>query len=161
MNKLFDATNTSMYNIYGKCYKAKNTTGLKYVNTGCEDDAGLVNFLNDPSVKKNWNFMDKEWVPCNRTVFDEYRSGQNCFHLLPDLIKNKLRIVRIYLYSGSILEISIPISLLLELGDGLMSLGILCKCQLGGYGESGGFLAGTLEKIKLVVSSGSSAILHL
>jgi hypothetical protein len=73
LNKEFGATNTSMYNIYNKCYKAKNTTGLKYVNTGCEDDAGLTNFMNDPSVKKNWNFMvDKEWTACNTTVFDEY-----------------------------------------------------------------------------------------
>lgn len=46
-----------MYNLYDKCYKTKNTTGLKYVNTGCEDDAGITNFLNDPSVKKNWNFL--------------------------------------------------------------------------------------------------------
>lgn len=129
LNKEFIATNTSMYNIYNKCYKAKNTTGLKYVNTGCEDDAGLTNFLNDPSVKKNWNLLaDKEWTACNTTVFDEYKSGQNSFHLLPDLIKNKLRIVRILLYSGSFREILIRLFRLLELEDGLMSSDILYKC---------------------------------
>lgn len=96
-----------MYNLYDKCYKTKNTTGLKYVNTGCEDDAGITNFLNDPSVKKNWNFLEnKEWTPCNTTVFEEYRSGQNSFHLLPDLIKNKLRI---WVFSGDV-DSYIPIT---------------------------------------------------
>lgn len=96
-----------MYNLYDKCYKTKNTTGLKYVNTGCEDDAGITNFLNDPSVKKNWNFLEnKEWMPCNTTVFEEYRSGQNSFHLLPELIKNKLRI---WVFSGD-LDSYIPIT---------------------------------------------------
>lgn len=159
LNKQFKDTNTSMYNIYDKCYKAKNTTGLKYVNTGCEDDAGITNFLNDPSVKEHWNFLaNKEWTPCNTTVFEEYRSGQNCFHLLPELIKNKIRIVRILLYSGSFLGILIRIFRLLEQEDGLMSLDILWRCQLGEFGENGGFLEDTQEKIKLEVSSGSSVI---
>ena len=137
-----------MYNLYDKCYKTKNTTGLKYVNTGCEDDSGITNFLNDPSVKKNWNFlMNKEWTPCNTTVFEEYRSGQNSFHLLPELIKNKLRIVRILLYSGSFLEMLIHIFQLLEQEDGLMSLDIPWRCQLGGYGENGGCQEDTQEKI--------------
>jgi hypothetical protein len=148
-----------MYNLYDKCYKTKNTTGLKYVNTGCEDDAGITNFLNDPSVKKNWNFLEnKEWTPCNTTVFEEYRSGQNSFHLLPELIKNKLRIVRILLYSGSFLGMLIRIFPLLELGDGLMSLDILSRCLSEGFGENGGFREDTLEKIKLEVSSGSCVI---
>jgi len=159
LNKQFKDTNTSMYNIYDKCYKAKNTTGLKYVNTGCEDDAGLTNYLNDPVVKKHWNFLvNKEWTPCNTTVFDEYRSGQNCFHLLPELIQNKLKIVSILLYSGSFQEILIPIFLLQELEDGLMSLDILWRCQLKGFGENGGFLEDTQEKIKLEVSFGNSVI---
>jgi hypothetical protein len=28
---------------------------LSYINTGCEDDVGVITFLNDPVVKKNWN----------------------------------------------------------------------------------------------------------
>ena len=56
MDKQFNQTNSSMYNIYNKCYKTKNDTFEdNYINTGCEDDLGVVNFLNDPNVKKNWN----------------------------------------------------------------------------------------------------------
>jgi len=45
-----------MYNIYDKCYKSKtNSSRLGYVNTGCEDEAGLLTYLNDPHVKQNWN----------------------------------------------------------------------------------------------------------
>lgn len=35
MDTIFNATNSSMYNVYDKCYKTKNTTGLNYINTGC------------------------------------------------------------------------------------------------------------------------------
>jgi hypothetical protein len=43
-----------MYNIYDKCYKTK-TNSSNYVNTGCEDDEGILTYLNDDNVKKNWN----------------------------------------------------------------------------------------------------------
>lgn len=55
LNKLFDATNTSMYNIYDKCYKTKKTSN--YVNTGCEDNEGIMDYLNDKNVQKNWNII--------------------------------------------------------------------------------------------------------
>jgi len=55
-NKLdsqFNDTNTSAYNIYSKCYKGQNdsVSNLEYVNTGCEDDAGILTYLNDPVVQ--------------------------------------------------------------------------------------------------------------
>ena len=59
LDAFFNTTNSSMYNIYDKCYKSK-TTSVNYVNTGCEDNAGIMTFLNDPNVKKNWNIkVDK------------------------------------------------------------------------------------------------------
>jgi hypothetical protein len=45
-----------MYNIYDKCYKTRNDSEeLEYVNTGCEDNVGILSFLNDANTKKNWN----------------------------------------------------------------------------------------------------------
>lgn len=67
MDGYFNKTNTSMYNVYDKCYKTPNDTieedlsfDLEYINTGCEDNLGIITFLNDPNVKKNWNLdVDK------------------------------------------------------------------------------------------------------
>lgn len=70
LDNKFSVTNTSSYNIYDKCYKGQNdSSSLKYVNTGCEDEAGLMNYLNDPHVQMNWNIRAKEWKPCNNKVF--------------------------------------------------------------------------------------------
>ncbi len=71
MDTQFNKTNSSMYNIYSKCYKVVNDTFEdNYVNTGCEDNVGILTFLNDPNVKKNWNIeSDKEWEPCNKNIF--------------------------------------------------------------------------------------------
>lgn len=97
----FNATNSSMYNIYDKCYKSKTPT-IEYVNSGCEDNAGIMTFLNDPNVRKNWNIeSDKEWNPCNATVYDEYLGRNNSEWLYPFLIQNKVKIVIIALLSGS------------------------------------------------------------
>ena len=58
MDGYFNKTNTSMYNIYDKCYKSKEKAdNLGYINTGCEDNAGIITFLNDANVKKNWNIQ--------------------------------------------------------------------------------------------------------
>jgi hypothetical protein len=46
-----------MYNIYDKCYKSKNSASDNYINTGCEDNAGIMTFLNDKNVRANWNIV--------------------------------------------------------------------------------------------------------
>lgn len=92
----FNATETSEYNIYDKCYKGQNDS-VGYVNTGCEDEAGLVNYLNDPVVQGNWNIRAKEWRPCNSRIYEAYLTGKNSYYLLPTLIKSNLRIVNFYL----------------------------------------------------------------
>jgi len=69
MDKIFNTTNTSMYNIYDKCYRSQNSSE-NYINTGCEDNAGILTFLNEPSTKKKWNiYTEKEWTPCSSDVF--------------------------------------------------------------------------------------------
>lgn len=119
MDTIFNATNSSMYNIYDKCYKTKNTTNLKYINTGCEDNAGVMTFLNDKNVRKNWNIqVEKDWIPCNTKIFEEYRNANNSYWLYPELIKSKLKIVYFTLFSGYILEMLTPIFRLLEPRDG-------------------------------------------
>jgi hypothetical protein len=55
MSKIFNATNSSIYNIYDKCYKAIPNNDLKYVNTGCEDNAGIIDYFNSPTVRASWN----------------------------------------------------------------------------------------------------------
>jgi hypothetical protein len=69
MDKIFNDTNTSPYNIYDKCYRGQNDSS-NYINTGCEDNAGLMTFLNDPNVQDNWNIQpNSTWQPCNNKVF--------------------------------------------------------------------------------------------
>jgi hypothetical protein len=129
LNKLFNATNSSMYNIYDKCYKAKPTE-FSYVNTGCEDEAGIVNFLNDPSIRNKFNInVEKEWVPCNFTVFEQYHGRNNSFWIYPFLIQNKLKIVQFVLFSGCI-QVMLTLSFLLSvLKDGLKNYVTLLRCQ--------------------------------
>lgn len=47
MDKKFNETNSSMYNIYDRCYKTQNNSE-NYINTGCEDHIGILTFFNDP-----------------------------------------------------------------------------------------------------------------
>jgi hypothetical protein len=155
----FNATNSSMYNIYDKCYKSK-TTDVGYINSGCEDNAGIMTWLNDPIVRANWNIVnDKEWNPCNSTVFGEYLGKNNSEWLYPILIKNKLKIVIILLFSGSILEILTRIFQSSVRRDGWMSFVTLLICLLSVFGGNGGFQEFTKEKIRLEASSGNSEIL--
>lgn len=94
MDSKFNDTNTSEYNIYDKCYRGQNdSVDLSYVNTGCEDEAGLITYLNDPHVQESWNIRPKEWKPCSSKVFEAYLSGKNSYYLLPVLIQSHLRIV--------------------------------------------------------------------
>ena len=159
MDGYFNQTNTSMYNIYDKCYKTPNVTeedDLEYINTGCEDNAGIMTFLNDAHVKENWNIKEqKEWQPCNKKIFMEYQGDRNAFDHLPFLIKNHLRIVCFLIFSGFIRVILTPIYRLLELRSGFRILGILLICLSKEFGGSGGFQADTKERIRLEVSSGN------
>lgn len=154
----FNDTNSSLYNIYDKCYKSKNTS-RQYINTGCEDNAGLMTFLNDPSVKKNWNIdTSKEWVPCDENVFKEYLGRNNSYWIFPFLIQNKLKIVPFLLSSGSTQATSTPTSPSSAPKDGYRIWDTLSRCQSKEYGESGGFQEGTRERIKSAASSGNLEI---
>ena len=97
LDDFFNTTNTSMYNIYDKCYRGQNDSS-NYVNTGCEDNAGIMTFLNDKTVRANWNIKEgaKEWQPCNVNIYNNFHTGNGSYHLLSYLIKNNLRIVQIY-----------------------------------------------------------------
>ena len=60
MDKQFNDTETSIYNIYTKCYRTGNKTDS--INTGCIDEQGIIDYLNDPNVKDEWNVdKDKVW----------------------------------------------------------------------------------------------------
>lgn len=48
IDKDVNATNTSAYNIYGKCY---NTTKANTINLGCEDETGATAYFNDVHFK--------------------------------------------------------------------------------------------------------------
>lgn len=45
IDKDINATNTSAYNIYSKCYNT--TSSSNTINLGCEDESGATNYLND------------------------------------------------------------------------------------------------------------------
>jgi len=81
-----------------------------------------MTYLNDPTVRKNWNIEgDKEWVPCNTKIYAEYLPGNNSYWIYPYLIKNKLRIVFIFIFSGFTREMLALLYQLSELKDGLKS----------------------------------------
>ena len=118
MDKKFNETNSSMYNIYDRCYKTQNSSS-NYINTGCEDHIGILTFFNEPSTRKRWNIKgDTEWTPCNKKVFLQYHGARNAYQILPLLIEKKLRIVIILIFSGFILETSTLMSPSLVLNDG-------------------------------------------
>jgi hypothetical protein len=86
LDDIFDATKSPTFNIYDKCYKSNTTQNseVKYVNTNCEDNIGIMTYLNDPNVKKNWNIPeDKAWTPCNDQIYAEYRNGNNSYWIYP------------------------------------------------------------------------------
>ena len=79
MDKKFNETNSSMYNIYDRCYKTQNSSS-NYINTGCEDHIGILTFFNEPSTRKRWNIKgDTEWTPCNKKVFLQYHGARNAY----------------------------------------------------------------------------------
>lgn len=43
-----NATNTSAYNIYSKCYSNNKSNTI---NLGCEDETGATSYLNDPHFR--------------------------------------------------------------------------------------------------------------
>lgn len=45
IDKDINATNTSAYNIYSKCYNTSSSSNT--INLGCEDESGATNYLND------------------------------------------------------------------------------------------------------------------
>lgn len=103
MDKIFNSTNSSLYNIYNPCYKGRNNSN--YINSGCEDDSNIKTYLNDPTVRESWNIQgDKEWVPCNTGIYKQYLPGNGSYWIYPYLIKNNLRIVFVFILSGSTQE---------------------------------------------------------
>lgn len=66
MDKNFNATNTSAYNIYSKCYFSANQT----INDRCEDEEGMLKFFNTAEFKQYWNIKnEKTWEVCNKTIW--------------------------------------------------------------------------------------------
>lgn len=130
LDGIFNATNSSRYNIYDKCYKSKNAT-IQYINTGCEDNAGILTYLNDKDTRKNWNVENatREWKTCDDTVFEEYMGRNNSEWLYPFLIKNKLRIVPLSSFSGCSLETSTPTSPSSAPKDGSKTSATASTCQ--------------------------------
>lgn len=93
IDKDVNATNTSAYNIYGKCY---NTTKANTINLGCEDETGATAYFNDVHFKQNWNIREgKAWTPCSINIWNEYHNGNGSLHLINDLIKDNMRFVKI------------------------------------------------------------------
>lgn len=93
LDKNYNATNTSAYNIYAKCYKA---AGSNTINMGCEDEVGPITYLNDADFKRNWNIREIEghkWEPCSERIWGEYTGSNGTYHLLDGLIKDHMRVV--------------------------------------------------------------------
>lgn len=90
IDKEVNATNTSAYNIYAKCWKS----GANTINLGCEDESGATSYLNDPHFRQNWNIREGiTWKPCDLKIWNEYHSGNGSLHLINGLIKDGLRFV--------------------------------------------------------------------
>lgn len=92
IDKEVNATNTSAYNIYAKCWNNNNKSNT--INLGCEDESGATAYLNDPHFRQNWNIREGiTWKPCDLKIWNEYHSGNGSLHLVDGLIKDGLRFV--------------------------------------------------------------------
>ena len=108
LDKVFNETNSSMYNIYAKCYASGNTT-LSIVggaNEKCEDTAGIIEFLNDPAIKKQLHVNDVKFSVCNEEVYDHYLGNSSgSIWIYPMLLQKRSKIVSFCLLSSFIREI--------------------------------------------------------
>ena len=59
MDKFRNSTSTSVYNIYDKCYKSSNSSNT--INTGCLDEEGIKEYLNDKLVREEWNVVSDDF----------------------------------------------------------------------------------------------------
>ncbi len=69
----FQATNTSSYNIYAKCYKGQGNSMVP--NTGCEDEDGIITFLNDAGIQTKMHVIPGNWTVCNPNLRRNYHDG--------------------------------------------------------------------------------------
>ena len=85
----------------------------------------------------------------------EYQGSRNAFDILPFLLQKKLRVVNIFLFSGSTPEILTPLFPSLAPKGGLKISEISWKCPSEESGDNGGSQENTREKIKWEASSGN------
>ena len=84
-------------NIYDKCYKTVNDSS-NVINSGCEDESNVINYLNQESLKENWHVKtDIKWEVCNATVFKEYIPENNSYWLMSYLREKHMRLVTVFL----------------------------------------------------------------
>jgi hypothetical protein len=49
LDKYYENSNTSAYNIYSKCYNISNIGNS--INLACEDESGPIDYTNQPDFK--------------------------------------------------------------------------------------------------------------
>ena len=62
----FKKTNSSMMNIYNKCYWDDS---FSVWNDNCDDESGIFNHMNNDETKINWHIDSTEkWDVCSETI---------------------------------------------------------------------------------------------
>ena len=93
LDKLFDSTNSSMYNIYDKCYKSDK---VDLHNTVCVDESAIVTVLNDPGFQTALHVNQVAYKVCNDLVRSSFEgSSDGSYSIYKELIAaKKYKIVR-------------------------------------------------------------------
>jgi carboxypeptidase C (cathepsin A) len=91
IDKLFDSTNSSAYNIYEKCYKAAG-------NPICEDESAILTVLNDDGFQTALHVTNGNFSVCNQNVSDNYVGNpQGSYSIIKELLAaKKYKIVRCF-----------------------------------------------------------------
>lgn len=88
LDKLWNSTNSSIYNVYAKCHKSdKISVGVP--NPGCEDQYGLHLILNEADLQDSLHVTRGTWSVCNPEVSNNYKSTGDTYSIYKELIQTK------------------------------------------------------------------------
>lgn len=114
----FQATKTSILNIYAPCYYQTTNKSRKLKQSGrftkvnidegsCDDSRGILHFFNDPLIFQKLHVNPIHFEECSDDVAKKYKMFANAsYWLYPIMMKQK---IRIWVYSGDV-DADVPIT---------------------------------------------------
>lgn len=88
LDGVFAKANSSMYNIYDKCYKGAEQLGEP--NPICEDEVAILTVLNDPGFQTAMHVNNVTFSVCNEKVRTSYEGRKDgSYDIMKELISAK------------------------------------------------------------------------